>query len=121
MKRPFMDEFLTAGELMMDSVCLLLPKNHLASVYPYYDLAIWSQTHWKYIDIKVHQLGIVGNPNFKVCFILDKTSMYDLSSDRTASNKVALLFTFPLIFVHFHLLLLSNIYLKLNINLIFYG
>eukprot|EP01035_Chromulina_nebulosa_P007217 gene7217-9741_t len=69
MKRPFMDEFLTA-------------------VYPYYDLALWSQTHWKYIDIKVTQLGIVPNPNYKICFILDKTSMYNVSADKAISNKV---------------------------------
>ena len=57
-------------------------------MYPYYDLAIWSQTHWKYIEIKVTQLGIVSNPNYKVCFILDKTSMYNVSLDKTISNKV---------------------------------
>ena len=34
MKRPYMDYF-------------------LAAVYPYYDIAIWSQTHWKWIEIKL--------------------------------------------------------------------
>lgn len=60
----------------------------LTAVYPHYDLAIWSQTHWKYIEIKITQLGIATNPNFKICFILDKTYMFNVSADKTISNKV---------------------------------
>jgi len=60
----------------------------LTAVYPHYDLVVWSQTHWKYIDIKVTQLGMMSNPNFKLCFILDKTYMFNVSTDKAVSNKV---------------------------------
>lgn len=59
MKRPYMDYFLT-------------------SVYPYYDIAIWSQTHWKWIEIKLTELGIIPNRGYKICFILDKSSMFKI-------------------------------------------
>jgi len=59
MKRPYMEYFLT-------------------SVYPHYDIAIWSQTHWKWIEIKLTELGIIPNSGYKICFILDKSSMFKI-------------------------------------------
>jgi len=57
MKRPFMDFF-------------------LETMYEYYDIAIWSQTHWKWVEIKLIELGIINNPKFRLCFMLDKSSMF---------------------------------------------
>jgi ubiquitin-like domain-containing CTD phosphatase 1 len=28
----------------------------LAAIYPYYDLAIWSQTHWRFLEAKLVEL-----------------------------------------------------------------
>lgn len=46
MKRPHMDSFLTA-------------------VYEYYDLAIWSQTSWRWLELKLTELGFLNNPNYR--------------------------------------------------------
>lgn len=46
MKRPHMDAFLTA-------------------VYEYYDLAIWSQTSWRWLELKLTELGFLNNPNYR--------------------------------------------------------
>lgn len=46
MKRPHMDAFLTA-------------------VYEYYDLAIWSQTSWRWLELKLTELGFLSNPNYR--------------------------------------------------------
>lgn len=46
MKRPHMDAFLTA-------------------VYEHYDLAIWSQTSWRWLELKLTELGFLNNPNFR--------------------------------------------------------
>mgnify|MGYP003387344159 CR=1 FL=1 len=59
MKRPFMEYFLTC-------------------VYPHYDIVIWSQTHWKWIEIKLTELKMIPNTGYKICFILDKGSMFKI-------------------------------------------
>jgi ubiquitin-like domain-containing CTD phosphatase 1 len=41
MKRPYMDEFLT-------------------SCYQYYDLVVWSQTSWRWLETKLTELGMVS-------------------------------------------------------------
>jgi ubiquitin-like domain-containing CTD phosphatase 1 len=63
MKRPYMDAF-------------------LSEVYPHYDIAIWSQTHWRWVEIKLIELGILSHPHYKICFILDKTSMFSMDSGK---------------------------------------
>jgi ubiquitin-like domain-containing CTD phosphatase 1 len=57
MKRPYMDYFLT-------------------QVYQHYDIAIWSQTHWKWLEIKLIELGLLSHSNYRICFVLDKSSMF---------------------------------------------
>jgi len=72
MKRPHMDEFLTA-------------------VYPYYDLVVWSQTSWRWLETKLTELGMLTNPGYNFCFVLDKTSMFRITSTTTkgtSSKKV---------------------------------
>jgi ubiquitin-like domain-containing CTD phosphatase 1 len=59
MKRPYMEQFLKA-------------------VYPYYDIGIWSQTHWRWIEIKLAECGMLHNSNYKICFVLDKSFMFKI-------------------------------------------
>ena len=41
----------------------------LEAVYPYYDIAIWSQTSWIWLETKLVELEMVGsNKNYKVSF-----------------------------------------------------
>lgn len=63
MKRPYLDVF-------------------LSTIYPYYDIAIWSQTMWHWVEIKLTELGLLSHPQYKICFVLDKTSMF-----RNSQNK----------------------------------
>lgn len=60
MKRPGMDEF-------------------LATVYPHYDICLWSQTSWKWVEIKATALGMLTNPKYSVAFTLDKSHMFDIT------------------------------------------
>ena len=41
LKRPYMDEFLTWS-------------------YKYYDLVVWSQTSWRWLEVKLTELGMVS-------------------------------------------------------------
>ena len=63
MKRPHMDSFLTA-------------------VYQHYDLVVWSQTSWRWLETKLIELGMLTNPGYKFCFVLDKTSMFSIVSTK---------------------------------------
>mmetsp|Transcript_17294 Transcript_17294/g.25550 ORF Transcript_17294/g.25550 Transcript_17294/m.25550 type:complete len:392 (+) Transcript_17294:124-1299(+) len=68
MKRPYMDEF-------------------LAKVYRYYDMVVWSQTSWRWLETKLIELNMLTNPNYKFCFVLDKTSMFSITSIHKTKKK----------------------------------
>eukprot|EP00163_Fabomonas_tropica_P004934 TRINITY_DN1440_c0_g1_i1.p2 TRINITY_DN1440_c0_g1~~TRINITY_DN1440_c0_g1_i1.p2 ORF type:complete len:169 (+),score=33.25 TRINITY_DN1440_c0_g1_i1:575-1081(+) len=61
LKRPFMDDF-------------------LATAYEDYDLVIWSQTAWHWLEAKLTELGILTNYRYKICFVMDITSMFYVNS-----------------------------------------
>lgn len=53
MKRPYLDEF-------------------LSHCYPHYDMVIWSQTSWRWLETKLIELNMIAHPGYKFCFVLDK-------------------------------------------------
>ncbi|KYK69137.1 ubiquitin-like domain CTD phosphatase 1, partial [Toxoplasma gondii TgCatPRC2] len=53
LKRPFLDRF-------------------MEDAYEDYDLAVWSQTHWKWVEMKCTELGFLTSPKFHLCFVLDR-------------------------------------------------
>jgi ubiquitin-like domain-containing CTD phosphatase 1 len=63
MKRPHMDSFLTTS-------------------YQHYDLVVWSQTSWRWLETKLIELGMLTNPGYKFCFVLDKSSMFSIVSTK---------------------------------------
>jgi len=69
MKRPFMDEF-------------------LAKAYQSYDLVVWSQTSWRWLETKLIELGMLANPRYRFCFVLDKTSMFAVTSTSRSGRQV---------------------------------
>lgn len=62
LKRPYMDYF-------------------LSQTFRHYDLAIWSQTSWRWLELKLTELGMLTNPSYRISFVLDKTSMFDYKRD----------------------------------------
>ena len=68
MKRPFMDDF-------------------LAKCYQHYDLVVWSQTSWRWLETKLIELGMVSHPHYKFCFVLDKTSMFRIVSTNARDHS----------------------------------
>lgn len=46
-------------------------------MYPHYDIVIWSQTHWSWLETKLAELGIIGaEREYKICFVADRTPMF---------------------------------------------
>mmetsp|Transcript_7873 Transcript_7873/g.12516 ORF Transcript_7873/g.12516 Transcript_7873/m.12516 type:complete len:439 (+) Transcript_7873:446-1762(+) len=68
LKRPYMDEFLTW-------------------TYKYYDLVVWSQTSWRWLEVKLTELGMLTHPGYKFCFVLDKTSMFQIVSTNRSGKQ----------------------------------
>ncbi|GBG25193.1 Ubiquitin-like domain-containing CTD phosphatase 1 [Hondaea fermentalgiana] len=68
LKRPFMDQF-------------------LATAYKYFDLVAWSQTRWHYVELKLTELGIISHSEYKICFALDRTSMFKVTRERDGEIK----------------------------------
>jgi ubiquitin-like domain-containing CTD phosphatase 1 len=45
--------------------------------YEHYDIVIWSQTHWRWLESKLVELEIVGGPhNYKISFVVDRQPMF---------------------------------------------
>ncbi|KAJ3678002.1 hypothetical protein LUZ60_001805 [Juncus effusus] len=61
--RPYLHEFLTA-------------------VYAEYDIIIWSATSMKWVELKMNQLGVLTNPNYKITALLDHLAMITVQSDK---------------------------------------
>lgn len=60
--RPYLHEFLTAA-------------------YSEYDIIIWSATSMKWVALKMEQLGVLNNPNYKITALLDHMAMLTVQSD----------------------------------------
>lgn len=63
MKRPYLDEFLTAA-------------------YEHYDIAIWSATNMKWIELKMAELGVANHANFKPSFYVCHQGMITIHTEK---------------------------------------
>lgn len=67
-KRPFTDEL-------------------LAHVYPFYDLVVWSQTRWLWVEAKLTEMNLLGQAAFNFTFVLDRSSMFTVTSTDKEGNQ----------------------------------
>lgn len=54
----------------------------LESAYAYYDIVIWSATNMKWVEVKMQQLGVLGNPAYKITFMLDHKAMITVQTEK---------------------------------------
>lgn len=71
---------------------LMRPGLHafLSAIYPFYEIAIWSQTSWRWLEAKITEMGMLTHPAYKIAFVLDKTSMFSITSNRGKHQVKAL-------------------------------
>ncbi|KAL6517749.1 hypothetical protein OROMI_033450 [Orobanche minor] len=62
---------------------LMRPYLHefLSAVYAEYDIMIWSATSMKWVELKMGELGVLNNPNYKITALLDHLAMISVQSD----------------------------------------
>lgn len=63
---------------------LIRPFLHefLQSAYEHYDIVIWSATSMKWIEVKMKELGVTSNSNYKLCFMLDSSAMISVHTPK---------------------------------------
>lgn len=67
--RPFLQEFLTA-------------------CFQEYDIAVWSQTHWKWIEIKLTEMGMLQTSNeYHISLVLDRSQMFPVTSNHGGKKR----------------------------------
>lgn len=54
----------------------------LASVYREFEIVIWSQTAWNWLEAKITELGMLTHPAYRIHFVLDRTSMFRVTSSK---------------------------------------
>ena len=58
-------------------------NDFLACVYKHYDIVMWSQTSWRWLEIKLIELGMLADQRYRISFVLDKTSMFHVISQKS--------------------------------------
>ncbi|XP_022249247.1 ubiquitin-like domain-containing CTD phosphatase 1 isoform X3 [Limulus polyphemus] len=63
---------------------LMRPYLHefLTSAHEDYDIVIWSATSMKWIEVKMKELGVASNPNYKILFYLDSAAMISIHTPK---------------------------------------
>ncbi|GAB4819028.1 hypothetical protein N2152v2_006074 [Parachlorella kessleri] len=54
----------------------------LAAAYADYDIIIWSATGMKWVEVKMRELGVSTNPNYKITCFLDHMAMVTVFTDK---------------------------------------
>jgi len=74
---------LTSGALPPSECARPRLHEFLTAIYPYYDICIWSQTSWIWLETKLIELGMLGgSQSYQISFVLDKTPMFTVFSKR---------------------------------------
>merc|ERR1719197_791420 len=57
---------------------LMRPYLHefLTQCYQDYDIIVWSATTMKWIELKMKELGVLSNPNYKITMLMDAYAMF---------------------------------------------
>ncbi|KAG6877732.1 hypothetical protein C0993_004549 [Termitomyces sp. T159_Od127] len=73
---------LTSGSLPPAECARPFLHEFLETIYPYYDRSR-SQTSWIWLETKLVELGMIGsNRNYQISFVLDKTCMFTVFTER---------------------------------------
>lgn len=71
----------------------------LERCYAEYDIAVWSQTHWRWLESKLVEMGMIGDEarKYRIAFVADMTSMFPVRTtclERDCSSLISRLQVF---------------------------
>ncbi|KAF9246355.1 HAD-like domain-containing protein [Melanogaster broomeanus] len=91
---------LTSGSLPPAECARPYLHEFLEAIYPYYDICIWSQTSWIWLEAKLVELGMIGSTrNYQV--MLDKTCMFTVFTERNGQPYTHSVKALQIIWNHF--------------------
>ena len=59
----------------------------LSALYPHYELVVWSQTSWRWLEMKLTELGMLTHSKYKILFVLDKSTMFRITSTQRGEQR----------------------------------
>jgi len=60
----------------------------LAALYAAnFEIVVWSATHWKWVEMKLTDLGMLTHAKYKLLSVLDRSSMFRLGGERKKKKK----------------------------------
>ena len=59
----------------------------MENCYQHYDIVVWSQTSWRWIEIKLTEMNMLQNSKYKITFVLDKKAMFTIKSQFKNGEK----------------------------------
>ncbi len=68
---------------------LLRPGTHemLSVLYQYYDVCVWSQTSWRWLEAKLTDLGFLMHERYKLAFVMDKSVMFTVTRQTKSKER----------------------------------
>ncbi|KIZ06716.1 ubiquitin-like domain containing CTD phosphatase 1 [Monoraphidium neglectum] len=54
----------------------------LRDTYQFYDIIIWSATNMKWVEVKMRELGVLGNEQYKITAMLDHAAMVTVQTEK---------------------------------------
>lgn len=62
-------------------------QEFLAVCFKEYDIAVWSQTHWKWVEIKLTEMGLLTSDSYHISFVMDRTMMFPIISNHGGKKR----------------------------------
>lgn len=60
----------------------------LRMLYPYYEFVVWSQTSWRWLELKLTELGCLTDPEYQIMFVMDKSTMPSVTSTKKGGEAM---------------------------------
>lgn len=60
------------------------------------DLVVWSQTSWRWLEVKLTELGLLAHPRFRFAFVLDKECMFKVKTFQKQKKELVEHYVKPL-------------------------
>ena len=71
------------SQLHFECICSIRIVPRISLILDFsYDIVIWSATGMKWIEVKMRELGVTSNPNYKITFMLDSKAMISVFTDQ---------------------------------------